>query len=113
MSLSTWETCIWFLSFTEFVYLAFDNGATCCHKYRWMMFSLNMVDYSMSFLLLSTQHLLGGQVEGTILSFFEFVCGTLPSCLNFRGCVVVGGLVPFGFRSYWDLVGVGPMGFWD
>ena len=21
--------------------------------------------------------------------------------------------VPFGFRSYWDLVGVGPRGFWD
>ena len=32
-----------------------------------MMFSLNMVDYPMSFLLLSTWDFFGGQVEGTIL----------------------------------------------
>ena len=30
---------------------------------RLMMFSLNMVDYSTSFLLLTTQHILGRQVE--------------------------------------------------
>ena len=91
MSLSTWETYIWLLSFTEFVYPAFDNGATCCHQYRLMMFSLNMVNYSMSFLLLSTRHLLGGQVEGTILSLFEFVCGTPPLCFKVRG----------GWRWWW------------
>ena len=32
-----------------------------------MMFSLNMVDYPMSFLLLSSLNFFGGQVEGTIL----------------------------------------------
>ena len=26
---------------------------------------------------------------------------------------LVSAPVPFGFRSYWDLVGVGPRGFWD
>ena len=32
-----------------------------------MMFSLNMVDYSTCILLLTTQHILGKQVEGSIL----------------------------------------------
>ena len=32
-----------------------------------MMFSLNMVDYHMSFLLLSSWIFFGGQVQGTIL----------------------------------------------
>ena len=27
--------------------------------------------------------------------------------------ILVSAPVPFGFRSYWDLVGVGPRGFWD
>ena len=55
---------------------------------------------------------------------FEFVCRTPPSCLKVVGWVVVGGWlvtysilvsapVPFGFRSYLGLVGVGPRGFWD
>ena len=35
-----------------------------------MMFSLNMVDYPMTFLLLSIWIILAGQVEGTILSKF-------------------------------------------
>ena len=47
---------------------------------------------------------------------FQFVCGTPPSCLKVMGWWVGGGgycisllaPVPFGFRSYWDLVGVGP-----
>ena len=26
--------------------------------------------------------------------------------------ILVSAPVPFGFRSYWDLVGVGPRGFW-
>ena len=26
---------------------------------------------------------------------------------------LVSAPVPFGFRSYWDLVGVGRRGFWD
>ena len=34
-----------------------------------MMFSLTMVDYSMSFLLLSSLNFFGGQVEGTILRY--------------------------------------------
>ena len=48
------------------------------------MFSLNMVDYSMSFLLLSTWTNRGDYSELFLL--FEFLCGTLPSCLK-----VVGG----------------------
>ena len=54
---------------------------------------------------------------------FEFLCGTPPSCLRVRGggwwwvvsaySILVSALVPFGFRSYWDLVGVGPRGFCD
>ena len=27
--------------------------------------------------------------------------------------ILVSAPVPFGFSSYWDLVGVGPSGFWD
>ena len=27
--------------------------------------------------------------------------------------ILVSAPVPFGFRSYWDLVGVGPRGSWD
>ena len=27
--------------------------------------------------------------------------------------ILVSAPVPFGFRSYWDLVWVGPRGFWD
>ena len=27
--------------------------------------------------------------------------------------ILVSALFPYGFRSYWDLVGVGPRGFWD
>ena len=50
---------------------------------------------------------------------FEFVCGTPPSCLKVGGWVggwvaysiLVSAPVPFGFSSYWDLVGVGPRGF--
>ena len=51
--------------------------------------------------------------------FFEFCCGTPPSCLKVMGggwvaySNLVSAPVPFGFRSYWDLVGVGPGGFWD
>ena len=43
-----------------------------------MMFSLNMVDYSMSFLSLSSWTFFGGQVQGTILrcsSSLSFVVG--------------------------------------
>ena len=27
--------------------------------------------------------------------------------------ILVSAPVPFGFSSYWDLVGIGPRGFWD
>ena len=27
--------------------------------------------------------------------------------------ILVSAPVPFGFRSYWDFVGVGSRGFWD
>ena len=27
--------------------------------------------------------------------------------------ILVSAPVPLGFSSYWDLVGVGPRGFWD
>ena len=45
-----------------------------------MMFSLNMVDYPMSFLLLSSWIFFGGQVQGTILRCsysLSFVMGPL------------------------------------
>ena len=42
-------------------------------KVRLRMFSLNMVDYSMSFLLLSTWIFFDRQVVGTILSRFYFL----------------------------------------
>ena len=71
---------------------------------------------------------------------FEFCCGTPPSCLKVMGGghshlyawhsrlyawhsrlyggvgaheILVSAPVPFGFRSYWDLVGVRPRGFGD
>ena len=58
---------------------------------RLMMFSLNTVDYSMSFLLLSTQNFFcwtsaGDHSEPFLL--FEVYCGTPPSCLK-----VIGGWV--------------------
>ena len=58
-------------------------------------------------------------VQGTVLRHslpFDFFCGTLPSSLKVGGWVgsgwvasniLVSAPVPFGFRSYWDLVGVG------
>ena len=58
-----------------------------------MMFSLNMVDYSMSFILLSTQIFFcwtsrGDHSEPFLL--FEDYCGTPPSCLKVGlGWVVV------------------------
>ena len=55
--------------------------------------------------------------------FFEFFCVTPPSCLKVVGgggwvvvvvvvaySILVSAPVPFGFRSYWDLVEVGCMG---
>ena len=58
---------------------------------RLMMFSLNMVDYSMSFLLLSTWVFCwtsrGDHSKPFLL--FDFWCRTLPSCLKVIGWVVV------------------------
>jgi len=58
---------------------------------RLMMFSLNTVDYSMSFLLLSTQNFFcwtsGGDHSEPFL-LFEVYCGTPPSCLKVRGGIV-------------------------
>ena len=57
---------------------------------RLMMFSLNTVDYSMSFLLLSTQNFFcwtsGGDHSEPFL-LFEVYCGTPPSCLKVMGGV--------------------------
>ena len=44
------------------------------HQVRSMMFLLNMVDYSMSFLSLSTLDFFYGQVGGIILSKFYSLC---------------------------------------
>ena len=58
---------------------------------RLMMFSLNMVDYSMSFLLLSTQIFFcwtsGGDHSEPFL-LFEIYCWTPPSYLKVRGGIV-------------------------
>ena len=56
-----------------------------------MMFSLNMVDYSMSFLLLSSWDFFcwtgrGDHSEPFLL--FDFYCGTPPSCLKVIGWMV-------------------------
>ena len=49
---------------------------------------------------------------------FEYCCGTSPSWLKVIGgwwwaayWILVSAPVPFGFRSYWNLVGVRPRGF--
>ena len=87
-----------------------------------MMFSLNMVDSPVSFLLLSMDF--GWTSRGDhskMFLLFEFYCGTPPSCLKVTGWWVVVVLVayrilvsvPFSFRSYWYLVGVGPRGLGD
>ena len=55
---------------------------------RLMMFSQNTVDYSMSFLLLSTQNFFGwtsGGDHSEPFLLFEVYCGTPPSCLKVRG----------------------------
>ena len=75
-------------------------------KVRLMMFSLNMVDYSMSFLLLSTWVFCwtsrGDRSEPFLL--FDFWCGTLPSSLKVIGWGGGGGL--------WDFsVSPRPLGF--
>ena len=57
-----------------------------------MMFSLNMVDYPMSFLLLSTWNLFGWTSRGDhykMFLLFEFCCRTPPSCLKVGGGWVV------------------------
>ena len=55
---------------------------------------------------------------GETFLLFKYYCGTPPSCLKVYGwwvaySILVSAPVPLGFRSYWDLVGVGPRGFWD
>ena len=35
------------------------------------------------------------------------------TCLQQAYSILVSAPVPFGFRSYWDLVGVGPRGCWE
>ena len=81
MFLSTWETCP-----------TLDAGILIMVQHvRLMMFSLNMVDYPMSFLLLSTWDFCltsrGDHSEPFLL--FEFCCGTPPSCLKVGWWVVV------------------------
>ena len=82
---------------------------------RLMMFSLNMVDYSMSFLLLIffcwTSR---GHSEPFLL--FDFLCGTLPSCLKVLGwggvvaheiLMSAQGPLVFGLFVFWAK-GLGP-----
>ena len=68
------------------------------HQIRLMMFSLKMVDYSMSFLLLSTWiffwRISRVDYSGPFL-FSELFCGTPPSCLKVGGWWVGGW--PTGF----------------
>ena len=65
------------------------------------IFSLNILDSPVSFLLLSNRVFLGCQVEGTILwvggggGLQHFIVSPRPLGTN------------------WDLVWVGPWGFWD
>ena len=59
-----------------------------------MTFSLNMVDYPMSFLLLSSWIFFWWTSTGDnskMFLFIVFCCGTPPSCLKVGGWVVVGG----------------------
>ena len=59
-----------------------------------MMFSLNMVDYPMSFLLLSSWIFFWWTSTGDhskMFLLFEYCCGTPPSCLKVMGWVVGGG----------------------
>ena len=78
---------------------------------RLMMFSLNMVDYSMSFLLLSTWVFFcwtsrGDHSEPFLL--FDFLCGTLPSCSKVMGW----GGGPWDFSVSPRPLGFGFLGFW-
>ena len=70
-----------------------------------MMSYLTIVDYPVSFLLSRGDH-------SKMLLLFEFCCGAPPSWLKVRGWSnLVSAPVPFGFRSYWDLLGLGLGGF--
>ena len=76
---------------------------------RLMMFSLNMVDYSMSFLLLSSWDFFcwtsrGDHSEPFLL--FDFYCGTPPSCLKVMGGwvaheILVSAQGPFWVFRFW------------
>ena len=45
---------------------------------------------------------------------FKWLCGDVQAAMWWVAHeFLVSAPVPFGFRSYWDLVGVGSRGFWD
>ena len=73
----------------------FENGASSIL----MMFLLKMVDYSMSFLSLSTWFFFDGQVGWTILIFWTFLWDPsfILKSLGWVVVVVVGGGWPTGF----------------
>ena len=71
---------------------------------RLMMFSLNTVDYSMSFLLLSTQNFFGwtsGGDHSEPFLLFEVYCGTPPSCLKVMGGVVAHEILVSAQGPFW------------
>ena len=73
------------------------------HQVRLIMFSLNMVDYSLTFLLLSTWDFFcwtsrGDHSEPFLL--FEVYCGTPPSCLKVGGGWV-GGVWGGAGEGWW------------
>ena len=78
-----------------------------------MMFSLNMVDYSMSFLSLYTRDFFcwtsrGDHSEPFLL--FEVYCGIPPSCLKVGGGV--GGCVLVAHEILVSAQGPLVLGFW-
>ena len=83
-----------------------------------MMFSLNMVDYSMSFLLPSSWIFFWWTSTGDhskMFFLFEFCCGTHPSCLKVMGWWWwwwwVGGLEHFSVSPRPLGFGFGTKGF--
>ena len=83
---------------------------------RLMMFSLNMVDYFMFFLSLTTRDFFGWSSRGDQFEsflLFEVYCGTPPSCLKVMGGVVGWvGVAPWDFSVSPRPLGFGFLGFW-
>ena len=77
--------CIWSFLYALHLFILDAGILIRVQQVRLMMFSLNMVDYPMTFLLLSTCNFIFLTSRGyysKVFLYFEFFCGTPPSCLK-------------------------------